>query len=506
MKKRVLILPVVFSLLLSCNASVKSYTPTAIERQDVVITGGSNGASKGDDAKPAAVTTGGTSTAKESDSTVSPSRPVASVAPSAIGSVSDAGSASSPTTSDVNSALATSVGIQTAKKLSGGSTDDNDKFLDYIDYVRKMNKVFVDKRDVIKFDTSEKYNITVTDKNNKTISDAKVTVSLNTRDLFTAKSYSDGKVLFFPKASFNPNKDCQQTDCAIIYNEQQTQKAYSQGSAYQQDPNGQTSTTTNTSASNNTPVTYTVTVQKGNTKVVKDFDNTTSNWNVQLDMVKDQQNATTLDLMFLIDSTGSMSDEIGSIQKTIKDVSDRIQSLPNKPTQIRYGLVTYRDKTDAYVVKRYDFTNNLTYFQETLNGLQAGGGGDYPESLNEGLTQSINKVSWTDDNAVRLVFIVADAPPHLDYTGDYQYVYSMSDAVKKGIKIYTLAASGLTDSGEYIFRQLSQYTASKFLFITYGGDQQNSGTTTHQVGTFKENNLDDIFVNVVKDELDNLNK
>lgn len=466
--------------------------------------------SRSDSEKPNAVTTTGGSSSKEKETS-----PVASVAPSATQSTKPSGDTGSTSSSDYmaerpvatnGAGVAKAIGIETAKKLSGGSTDDNDKFLDYIDYVRRMNKSFIDRKDVIKFDTSEKYTITITDKNSKTINDAKVTVSLKNTDLFSAKSYSDGRVLFFPKASFNPAQDCQQNDCAIIYNDQQDQKAYSQGSSYQQDQNGQTQTNTSVSTANNTPITYTVTVQKGTTKVVKYFDNTTSNWNVQLDMIKDQQNTPTLDLMFLVDSTGSMGDEIASIQKTLKEVSSKIESLPNKPAKIRYSLVTYRDRTDSYVVKRYDFTNTVTYFQEIINELEASNGGDYPESVNEGLSQAINKVSWSDDNAIRLVFLVGDAPPHLNYTDDYKYVYSMSDAVKKGIKIYTLAASGLSDSGEYIFRQLSQYTASKFLFITYGGDQQNSGTTTHQVGTFQETNLDSIFVNIVKEELDNLNK
>ncbi|MFN8672793.1 MAG: vWA domain-containing protein [Candidatus Sericytochromatia bacterium] len=364
---------------------------------------------------------------------------------------------------------------QPVKQLSGGSTDDNDKFLEYIDYVRKMSSSFSDGKDVVKADTSERYIISLTDKDGKPLNNADVTVSSDSLELFKAKSYSNGKVLFFPKALRAVERDCQQMDCSNKY------------------PNNLKN--------------YRITVMKDGIKTVKDFDNTTTNWSIKTENSRNQQQGITLDLTFLIDATGSMGDEIASIQKTIKDVSDRIQQLTPKPEKIRYSLVSFRDRGDEYRTKRYDFTSTLSFFQDSLNELKAGGGGDYPESVNEGLKVAINEVSWSDNNtnAIRLVFLVGDAPPHLDYSDDTKYNISMSDAVKKGIKIYSLAASGLDSRGEYIFRQLSQYTSAKFLFITYGGDVQNSGSTTHQVGAFKENNLDSLIVDTVKNELTNNN-
>ncbi|MBC7473616.1 MAG: VWA domain-containing protein [Candidatus Sericytochromatia bacterium] len=353
---------------------------------------------------------------------------------------------------------------QPTKSLSGGSSDDNEKFDDYLSYLNKFSTLR-DGIDVLKVDVSNRFTISLLDSNNKTISDADIQIKYNSNNVFSGKTYSNGKVLFFPSSIKSINSNCQQQNC--------TDK-------------------------------YTVTAQKGNYKVSKDFSSSDKNWNINIGDKRDEIKTPNLDLLFLIDTTGSMGDEINSIQKTIKDVSNQIQNMPSNP-KIRYSLVSYKDRVDDYRVKRYDFTTNLSYFQSELDELKAGGGGDYPESMNEGLYNAISKVSWTTDNAIRLVFLVADAPPHLDYSDDVKYTDSMVNAVKQGIKIYPTAASGLDNSGEYIFRQMAQFTGAKFLFITYGGDAQTAGTTPNHVGYFKENNLDSLIVNVVKDELTNLN-
>ena len=109
-----------------------------------------------------------------------------------------------------------------------------------------------------------------------------------------------------------------------------------------------------------------------------------------------------LDLLFLIDSTGSMGGEIAKIQSTLVSISDRIARLGGQPA-IRYAGVTYRDRGDQYVVRKFGFTDDLQRFQGWLNGIRAGGGGDYPESLNEALHVAVNDLDWDQGEAVRLI-------------------------------------------------------------------------------------------------------
>ena len=218
---------------------------------------------------------------------------------------------------------------------------------------------------------------------------------------------------------------------------------------------------------------------------------------------------TQLDLVFLMDATGSMDDEIAKLKASMADIADAIGNLPNQP-DVRFGLVHYRDRGDAYVVRTHDFTHNLDHFQNTLSGLQAQGGGDYPEAVNEALHRALNDLSWRtqerDGDTLRLILLVADAPPHLDYHWqDYSYDTDMIAAVGQGIKIFPIGASGLDEQGEYIFRQMAQFTGGKFVFLTYeDGDDPSSGPgteTSHDVENYSVNTLDKLVIRLVKDEL-----
>ncbi len=211
-----------------------------------------------------------------------------------------------------------------------------------------------------------------------------------------------------------------------------------------------------------------------------------------------------LDVLFLLDATGSMGDEIGQIQRTIAEIAGRVGQIQPQP-RVRYGLVAYRDRGDEYVTRVSDFTGDLGAFRETLLAVRAEGGGDTPESLNEALHQAVQGVTWSDD-AIRLIFLVADAPPHLDYPQDYDYVQETRAAVAKGLKIFPIAASNSDDQAEYVFRQLAQQTLGTFIFLTYQPGI-NSGApgdaTVHHVdpAVYTVDRLDDLVVQAIQREL-----
>jgi hypothetical protein len=52
-----------------------------------------------------------------------------------------------------------------------------------------------------------------------------------------------------------------------------------------------------------------------------------------------------LDLVFLIDATGSMGDEIGKLKATLRTIANEVAQLPSRP-DLCFGLVAYRDKGD----------------------------------------------------------------------------------------------------------------------------------------------------------------
>ena len=172
-----------------------------------------------------------------------------------------------------------------------------------------------------------------------------------------------------------------------------------------------------------------------------------------------------LDLVFMIDATGSMADEIGRLKSTLRTIAAEVAQLPRRPDTC-FGLVAYRDKGDAFLLRSHDFTNDLNAFQGVLDALQANGGGDYPEAMNEALHETVHRLSWRGSGATRMVVLLADAPPHLD-DGGPQYDDDMLAALGKGIKVFSVGASGLDKQGEYVQRQIAQYTGGRFVFLTY---------------------------------------
>lgn len=209
-----------------------------------------------------------------------------------------------------------------------------------------------------------------------------------------------------------------------------------------------------------------------------------------------------LDLVFLIDATGSMGDEIAKLKSSMRTMAQQIAQLPGQP-DICWGLVAYRDRGDAFLTRTHDFTDDLPAFQQVLARVQANGGGDMPEALNEALHEVVHGLSWRAD-AARMVVLVADAPPHLDYGGP-QYDRDMQAALAKGIKLFAVGASGLDPVGEYVFRQLAQYTAGRFVFLTYrdaGDPASGPGTQTpHDVRDYSVRTLDQLVVRLVGDEM-----
>jgi Mg-chelatase subunit ChlD len=215
-----------------------------------------------------------------------------------------------------------------------------------------------------------------------------------------------------------------------------------------------------------------------------------------------------LDVVFLVDATGSMGDEIDKLKSSLRSITAEVAALPSKP-DLCLGLVAYRDRGDAFFVRSHDLTHDVNAFQGVLNAVQAGGGGDGPEAMNEALNQAVHHINWRGDHTTRLVILVADAPPHLDYGGP-QYDDDMMSALGKGIKLMGVGASGLDKQGEVVQRQMAQYTGGRFIFLTYA-DASNPASgpgreTVHDVRNYSVQTLDKLIVRLVKDELEKLPK
>ncbi len=142
-----------------------------------------------------------------------------------------------------------------------------------------------------------------------------------------------------------------------------------------------------------------------------------------------------VDIVFAIDTTGSMGGLIGGAKQKIWEIARRAQEGKPAP-QLRVGLVAYRDQGDAYVTRVLDLTGNLDEVYATLSGFTAEGGGDGPEHVLKGLDDAIHAEHWSPDpDAIKLVYLVGDAPPHLDYHDGLTLDGVLGDASRAGIRI-----------------------------------------------------------------------
>jgi Mg-chelatase subunit ChlD len=149
-----------------------------------------------------------------------------------------------------------------------------------------------------------------------------------------------------------------------------------------------------------------------------------------------------VEVVFCLDTTGSMGGLIEGAKQKIWSISNQIAS--GKPTpDLKIGLVAYRDRGDAYITKVTDLTDDLDAVHDQLKGFKAQGGGDTPESVNQALDDAVNKIKWTDDaKTLKIIFLVGDAPPHMDYPDDVKYPDTCQKAAGRGIIINTVQCGG----------------------------------------------------------------
>lgn len=168
-----------------------------------------------------------------------------------------------------------------------------------------------------------------------------------------------------------------------------------------------------------------------------------------------------LDLALVIDTTGSMGDEISYLQSELASIVNSIRS--NHPgLDLRVGFVFYRDIGDDYVTRTVGFDGNISRVQSSLARERASGGGDYPEAMDQALIRAAG-LTWRPD-AVKTLLLVADAPPHDDL---YGRTWNAAEHLRaRRVHITPVAASGVADEAEYAMRAMAALTQSRYLFLT----------------------------------------
>ncbi len=175
-----------------------------------------------------------------------------------------------------------------------------------------------------------------------------------------------------------------------------------------------------------------------------------------------------VEVAFVLDTTGSMGPLIEGAKRKIWSIATAIVDA-NPDAEIRMGLVAYRDIGDDYVTKRFELTTDIQDLYANLLELKARGGGDWPESVNEALHVSVTKLAWTQGSEIcRIMFLVGDAPPHMDYAQDVKYPEVMRMARERGITVNAVQAGAARDT-ERVWREIAQMGNGRYIPIPQDG-------------------------------------
>jgi Mg-chelatase subunit ChlD len=179
----------------------------------------------------------------------------------------------------------------------------------------------------------------------------------------------------------------------------------------------------------------------------------------------------TLELVFVLDTTGSMGGLIDGAKQRIWGIINEVMQKPSKP-RVRVGLVAYRDNGDEYITKLLPLTEDLDKAYTTLMDYQANGGGDTPENVRKALAEGVRNAGWSKAGLgmAQIVFLVGDAPPQ-NYEQEPDVLVTTAEAVRKNMIVNTIQCGNL-DGTRQIWQSIALRGEGKYFAIAQDGGVQ----------------------------------
>ena len=224
----------------------------------------------------------------------------------------------------------------------------------------------------------------------------------------------------------------------------------------------------------------TVTVTYGEISATASF--TKDERSVSVDLSADSLKLNVIEIMLVVDVTGSMSDELEFLEAELTDVISRI-AANDSSTAIKLAMLFYRDTGDGVPFDYYDFTDvtteqGLSSMLSKLKKQRASGGGDYPEAVDDALEMAVNK-QWSTGATTKIIFQVLDAPAHNRSENKEKLASAVETAAERGIRFCPIICSGASTDTEYTMREAAIYTGGTFIFVT---DDSGIGGSHHDPG------------------------
>ncbi len=115
-----------------------------------------------------------------------------------------------------------------------------------------------------------------------------------------------------------------------------------------------------------------------------------------------------LDIVFVIDTTASMTPLIELAKHVCKTIANDIHNDPTIAKKVHFGLVDYRDSQYCSYGARVDCNITASYdeFMSALNALgELEGSTDVPEDVILGLRTAVDKISWNELTAKHIIIL-----------------------------------------------------------------------------------------------------
>ena len=191
-----------------------------------------------------------------------------------------------------------------------------------------------------------------------------------------------------------------------------------------------------------------------------------------------------VDIVWAVDATGSMGDEIEYLKTELLDVIGRAKSL-NPNLSFRMGTVFYRDKGDDYLTQSSGLSYEIGKTVDFIRNQFAGGGGDYPEAVESALEEAVYNQRWSERAIARICFLVLDASPHQSAEVNESLQRSIREAARRGIRVVPVAASGIQKDTEFLMKFFGLATNGTYVFLTdhsgVGGKHIEATTDEYKV-------------------------
>lgn len=186
-------------------------------------------------------------------------------------------------------------------------------------------------------------------------------------------------------------------------------------------------------------------------------------------------NGETLEMVFVVDTTGSMGGLIEGAKQKIWSIVNEVMQKQSRPA-VRVGLVAYRDKSDAYVTQILPLTEDLDKVYSTLMQYRADGGGDTPENVRRGLAEGVKNAGWSQskNGIAQIVFLVGDAPPQ-NYQEEPDVLVTTAEAVKKNMIVNTIQC-GVAPDTQRVWQEIARRGEGKYFAIAQDGGVQTIST------------------------------